>query len=125
MDPLALLSGDPEAFIRDVWGRRILVHEVEPARLEGIFDIGQADHLITETAMRTPQLRLAKSGSVLPESRFTKQASIAGKPMTGLIDGRKELVKGYRRFGFVCAQCDKRRQARRAAKAQKLIKEAA
>ena len=91
MDPLALLSGDPEAFIRDVWGRRILVHEVEPARLEGLFDIGQADHLITETAIRTPQLRLAKSGSVLPESRFTKQASIAGKPMTGLIDGRKVL----------------------------------
>lgn len=39
MDPLTLLSGDPKAFIDEVWGRRILVHEVEPGLLEGIFGI--------------------------------------------------------------------------------------
>lgn len=91
MDPLTLLSGDPKAFIDEVWGRRILVHEVEPGLLEGIFGIDQADHLITETALRTPQLRLAKNGSVLPESRFTRYATIAGKQLTGLIDARKVL----------------------------------
>ncbi len=91
MDPLTLLSGDPKAFIDEVWGRRILVHEVEPGLLEGIFGIDQADHLITETALRTPQLRLAKNGSVLPESRFTRYATIAGKQLTGLVDARKVL----------------------------------
>lgn len=91
MDPLALLSGDPEVFVEKVWGRRILVHHVEPGLLEDVFGIEHADHLITETALRTPQLRLAKDGAVLPAARFTKQASIAGKPMTGLVDARKVL----------------------------------
>jgi cupin superfamily protein len=91
MDPLTLLSGDPGTFVEEVWGRRILVHEVEPGLLQGIFGIDQADHLLTETALRTPQLRLAKNGSVLPESRFTRHATIAGKQLTGLIDTRKLL----------------------------------
>lgn len=91
MSELAFLSGDPETFVRDVWGRRILVREIPPADLEGIFGIDQADHLLTQTALRTPQLRMAKDGSVLPESRFTRQATIAGKPMTGLVDSRKAL----------------------------------
>lgn len=91
MDPLGLLSGDPGTFIEKVWGRRILVHEVEPGLLEGIFGVDQADHLLTETALRTPQLRLAKNGSVLPESRFTRYATIAGKQLTGLVDARKLL----------------------------------
>ena len=91
MNPLSILSGDPDTFVREVWGRRILVHHVEPGLLEGIFGIDQADHLITENALRTPQLRLAKSGSVLPEARFTKHATIAGKPLTGLVDARKVL----------------------------------
>ena len=91
MNPLRLLSGDPETFINEVWGRRILVHQVEPGLLEGIFGIDQADHLLTETALRTPQIRLAKSGSVLPESWFTKHATIAGQQLTGLIDARKLL----------------------------------
>ena len=93
MDPLCLLSGDPGAFVNDVWGRRILVHEVEPGLLEGIFGIDMADQLLTETALRTPQLRLAKNGSVLPESRFTKHATIAGQQLTGLVDARKVLAE--------------------------------
>jgi len=93
MDPLGLLSGDPIAFVNDVWGRRILVHEVDPALLNGVFGISMADHLITETALRTPQVRLAKNGSVLPESQFTRHATIAGQQLTGLIDARKVLAE--------------------------------
>ena len=93
MDPLGLLSGDPTAFVNDVWGRRILVHEVDPALLDGVFGISMADHLITETALRTPQVRLAKNGSVLPESQFTRHATIAGQQLTGLIDARKVLAE--------------------------------
>ena len=91
MNPLELLSGDPDTFIRKVWGRRILVREIPPADLDGVFGIEQADHLITQTALRTPQMRMAKDGSVLAESLYTRQATIAGKPMTGLIDARKAL----------------------------------
>ena len=91
MNPLSLLSGDPETFVKEVWGRRILVHQVGPGLLEEVFGIDQADHLITQTALRTPQLRLAKNGSVLPEARFTRHATIAGTRMTGLVDARKVL----------------------------------
>ncbi len=91
MDYLALLSGDPDTFVSEVWGRRIHTHEIDPADLEGTFGIEQADHLITQTALRTPQLRLARDGSVLPESDYTRGATIAGQAMTGLVDARKVL----------------------------------
>ena len=92
MNPLALLSGDPEAFVREVWGRRVLVHEVDPALLDDLFGIDHADRLLTTGALRTPQLRIAQDGKVLDESRFTRRASIAGQPMTGLVDARKVLA---------------------------------
>lgn len=92
MDPLGLLSGDPGSFLREVWGRRILVHEADPADLAGIFGIDDADHLVTTTALRTPQVRLAQDGAVIDPARYTRSATIAGQPMTGLVDARKVLA---------------------------------
>lgn len=91
MSHLDLLSGDARTFVSEVWGRRINVRRIAPADLAGLFDIEQADHLITRTALRTPQLRLARSGSVLPETSYTRHATIAGQPLTGLVDPRKVL----------------------------------
>ena len=51
-----------------------------------------ADHLLTATAIRTPSVRLAKDGSVLAESSYTRSATLAGKPLTGLVDPRKALA---------------------------------
>ena len=51
-----------------------------------------ADHLLTATAIRTPSIRLARDGSVLPESSYTRSATLAGKPLTGLVDPRKALA---------------------------------
>lgn len=79
------------------------------------------DRPIDEHRFREATARMAGQATGAMTSRFRCQACGEDR----LIDGRKELVKGYRRFGFVCAQCDKRRQARRAAKAQKLTREAA
>lgn len=92
MDPLGLLSGDPGTFLREVWGRRMLVHEADPAELAGIFGIDHADHLVTTTALRTPQVRLAQDGAVVDPTRYTHRATIAGQPMTGLVDTRKALA---------------------------------
>lgn len=91
MSQLDLLTGGAHAFLEEAWGRRIHVHTIPASELAGIFDIEQADHLITQTAIRTPQIRMAQNGSVLTESRYTRQATIAGTPMTGLIDSRKVL----------------------------------
>jgi mannose-6-phosphate isomerase-like protein (cupin superfamily) len=92
MDPLGLLSGDPGTFVKDFWGRRILVHEADPAQLAAIFGIDDADHLITTTALRTPQVRLAQDGAVVDPKRYTRSATIAGEAMTGLVDARKALA---------------------------------
>ncbi|HEX2809838.1 MAG TPA: cupin domain-containing protein [Kineosporiaceae bacterium] len=70
----------------------MLVHEADPAELAGIFGIDHADHLVTTTALRTPQVRLAQDGAVVDPTRYTHRATIAGQPMTGLVDTRKALA---------------------------------
>lgn len=91
MNYLEFLAGDPDTFVTQVWGRRPLVRQIPVHALEQLLGIEQADHLITGTALRTPALRLAQDGAVLPESRYTRSASIAGKPLTGLVDPAKVL----------------------------------
>ena len=54
--------------------------------------MADADHLLTASAIRTPSIRLAKDGAVLHESSYTRSASLAGKPLTGLVDPRKALA---------------------------------
>lgn len=92
MDHLALLAGDPETFTTEVWGRRTLFHQADPEALAAIFGIEHADALITTHALRTPQVRVAQDGKVVDQSRYTRRATIAGQPMTGLIDARKVLA---------------------------------
>jgi lysine-specific demethylase/histidyl-hydroxylase NO66 len=58
----------------------------------GLLSLDDADHLLTSTAIRTPSVRLAKDGSVLPESAYTRSATLAGKQLTGLVDPRKALA---------------------------------
>jgi lysine-specific demethylase/histidyl-hydroxylase NO66 len=58
----------------------------------GLLSLDDADHLLTSTAIRTPSVRLAKDGSVLPESAYTRSATLAGKQLTGLVDPRKALT---------------------------------
>lgn len=76
---------------------------------------------IDEHRFRAATARMAGQATGAMTSRFRCQACGEDK----LIDGRKELVKGYRKFGFVCAQCHEARINRQVAKAQKRTKEAA
>ena len=68
------------------------LHRTDPADLVGLLSLDDADHLLTSTAIRTPSVRLAKDGAVLPESAYTRSATLAGKPLTGLVDARKALA---------------------------------
>jgi mannose-6-phosphate isomerase-like protein (cupin superfamily) len=68
------------------------LHRTDPDRLVGLLSLDDADHLLTATAIRTPAVRVAQDGRVLPESAFTRQATIAGKQLTGLVDARKALA---------------------------------
>jgi hypothetical protein len=91
LDALTLLSGDAQDFIEKAWAARVHVHHADPADLVGLLSFDDVDHLLTSTALRTPQLRLAQDGTVLPSSSFTMSATLAGAPLTGLVDGRKVI----------------------------------
>ncbi len=62
------------------------VHRTDPALGERTLSLAHVDHLLTETAIRAPAVRVARDGSVLPESAFTRGGSLAGRPLTGLVD---------------------------------------
>lgn len=90
---LELLSGDAQAFRAKVWASHVHLHHTDPADLVGLLSLDDVDHLLTSVALRAPALRLAKDGAVLPQSRFTRSATMAGQPLTGLVDGRKVLAE--------------------------------
>ncbi len=50
------------------------------------------DRLLTSSAIRTPSVRLVRDGEVLPESAYTRPATLAGRTLTGLVDARKALA---------------------------------
>jgi mannose-6-phosphate isomerase-like protein (cupin superfamily) len=92
LNALDLLSGDAQAFLDKVWASRVHVHHTDPADLVGLLSLDDVDHLLTSVALRTPALRVVKDGSVLPSSQFTRSATMAGSPLTGLVDSRRVLA---------------------------------
>jgi lysine-specific demethylase/histidyl-hydroxylase NO66 len=88
---LQLLSGDAQTFVEKIWASRVHVHQADPADLVGLLSFDDVDHLLTATAIRTPAVRLAQDGSVLPASSYTRGATLAGQPLTGLVDPRKVI----------------------------------
>ena len=93
LSALDLLSGDAQTFLSKVWASRVHLHRTDPALLVGLLSLDDADHLLTSTAIRTPSIRLARDGSVLAESTYTRGATLAGKQLTGLVDPRKALAE--------------------------------
>lgn len=89
---LNLLSGDAQTFLTKVWASHVHLHRTDPERLVALLSLDDADHLLTSTAIRTPSIRLAQDGSVKPESTYTRGATLAGRPLTGLVDPRKALA---------------------------------
>lgn len=63
----------PAVFARDYWGARPLFsrRETLPGDFSDLFTPAAADELLTERALRTPFIRMAKDGDVLPPERFT------------------------------------------------------
>ncbi len=68
------------------------LHRTDPADLVGLLSLDDADTLLTSSAIRTPSIRVARDGAVLPESAYTRGATLAGKQLTGLVDARKALA---------------------------------
>ena len=86
---LELLSGDAQTFLAKVWASRVHLHHGEPGELVGLLSFSDVDQLLTSTAIRTPAVRIAQDGTVLPPSSYTRPATLAGQSLTGLLDPRK------------------------------------
>lgn len=91
MSALDLLSGDAQAFCEKAWASRVHLHHADPDQLVGLLSFDDVDHLLTSTALRTPALRVAQDGAVLPADRFTRTATLSGQPLSGLVDARKAI----------------------------------
>jgi len=92
VNSLQLLSGDAQNFVEKIWASRVHVHKGDPVDLVGLISFDDVDRLLTSTAIRTPAVRLAQNGSVLPASEYTRSgATLAGQQLTGLVDARKVI----------------------------------
>lgn len=91
MDVLDLLSGDAQTFREKVWGSHVHLHQADPSALVGHLTLDDVDLLLTSSALRTPMVRVVRDGTVLPSTGFTRSATLAGAPVTGLLDSRKVL----------------------------------
>lgn len=90
---LDLLTGDAQAFLDKVWASRVHLHQSDPGSFVEVLPIEAVDRLLTGSGLRTPALRVARDGEICPTSSFTRSATIAGSPLTGLVDGRKALAQ--------------------------------
>lgn len=68
------------------------MHRTDPAYTSSFLALASVDYILTETAICTPAVRVARNGSVLPDSTFTRGGSLAGKPLTGLVDPAKLMA---------------------------------
>jgi len=85
--------------VTKIWASRTHVHHADPEatrRLVALLSFDDVDRLLTSTAIRTPAVRIAQDGTVLPPSSYTRPATLAGQPLTGLLDPGKvfDLVEG-------------------------------
>ncbi len=92
MDALTLLTGDVQSFLARNWASQPRIHKADPGDLAALLSLADVDTLLTSTALRTPALRVAKDGTVLSSSAFTRSATLAGEPLTGLVDARKVIA---------------------------------
>jgi bifunctional lysine-specific demethylase and histidyl-hydroxylase NO66 len=83
MTPSALerCVGDPRRFIEEHWGRAPLLHRGDPRAFAGLLDVGDVDHLVTETLLRMPGFRLVRDGKPLDPSTYTGTIRIGGRPL--------------------------------------------
>ena len=93
MDALTRLSGDAQTFTEKVWAHAIHIHRSPDDAFVDLLSLDDVDHLLTSSGLRTPMVRLARDGAVLPGSDVTRTSRIGGVAVSGLVDPRKALAR--------------------------------
>lgn len=84
---LARCVGDPLHFASEVWSRAPLHRPgADPAAFADLFSLGDVDHLISSSGMRTPAFRMVADGKPLPPETYTKAGRIGSRPLSDLAD---------------------------------------
>ncbi len=65
-----------ETFAAQVWGRRAVLAHRGPDAFDDLLTLEIVDELVSRRGLRTPFLRVAKSGTTLPSSRFTRPGGV-------------------------------------------------
>ncbi|MCS7475612.1 cupin domain-containing protein [Umezawaea endophytica] len=81
---------DPDLFAAEHWGRRPLLTAAAdlPGPFGDLFDLAQADELLSRRGLRTPFLRVARDGSVLGSSQFTRGGGVGAEISDQVADDR-------------------------------------
>ena len=86
------LAVQPDAtadFAAGVWGRRPLLTTVaDPAGFADLFSLDAVDELVARRGLRTPFVRVAKGGSVVPASRYTRSGGTGAQVADQVVDDR-------------------------------------
>jgi lysine-specific demethylase/histidyl-hydroxylase NO66 len=71
--------GDVRRFVEERWGRSPILHRAGPDAFAGLLDLGDVDHLVTESLLRMPGFRLVRDGEPLDPATYTQTIRIGGR----------------------------------------------
>ena len=85
-----LLAIDTESFAVEHWGRLPLLTKAESLgrHFSDLFSVDAVDELVSSRGIRTPFVRMARDGSVLPASRFTSSGGFGAEVADQLDSGK-------------------------------------
>lgn len=81
---------DPDEFARDTWSRAPLLSTATRlgSTYDDLFSLAAADELLSRRGLRTPFVRLAKGGSVVPPARYTRSGGTGALVADQVADDR-------------------------------------
>jgi cupin superfamily protein len=88
---LAVDSLDTADFAAETWGRRPLLTpatDLGTAGFTDLFSLEAVDELVARRGLRTPFVRVAKGGSVVPASRYTRSGGTGAQVSDQVVDDR-------------------------------------
>jgi hypothetical protein len=81
---LRRLVGDDRRFAEAHWGRRPLLRRAA-GDFAALLDLPDVDHLVTETLLRLPAVRLVKDGTPIPASTYTRSIRVGSQRVEGTV----------------------------------------
>ena len=100
---------DPDDFARDTWSRAPLLSTREQldTTYDDLFSLAAVDELLSRRGLRTPFIRLAKDGTVVPTGRYTRPGGTGAqigdqvaddRVLDLFLDGHTVVLQGLHRL---------------------------